>query len=318
MSRRVVVTDQAFGNVDQEAATAKRFGATFAEYACGTEEETREAVCGADVVFVNFAPMTADVLRVLAPGAVVIRYGVGVDNVDLAAARQLGLAVANVPDYGSDTVADHAAACLLALLRKLPLYNHAIRSDGWCSPTRFAPVRGFASTTVGLIGTGRIGLALHSRIQGFGFTVVAHDPYADRDAMATRSLTLVDLPDLLATAHAISLHAPLTEQTRHVIDADALRQMRPGAVVVNTSRGGLVDSEALADALETGHLSGAALDVYETEPLPADSRLRTLHGVILTPHAAFYSDDSVANLQRLAAEEAARALRGEDLRCRVA
>ncbi len=316
--RRVVVTDHVFPDVGPEAATAGRFHADFAEHACRTEAETRDAVAGADVVFVNLAPVTADVLRVLAPGAVVIRYGIGVDNVDLAAARRLGVAVANVPDYGGDTVADHAAACLLALLRKLPRYDHAVRTGGWCSPTSLAPLPGFASTTVGLVGTGRIGLALHTRLRPFGFRMVAHDPYADAEVLAARGLPLLDLPDLLAIANAVSLHAPLTSETRHLIDAGALRRMPAGAVLVNTSRGGLVDPEALADALESGHLSGAALDVFEPEPLPADSRLRSLPGVILTPHAAFYSDDSVANLQRLAAEEAARALAGEELRSRVA
>jgi D-3-phosphoglycerate dehydrogenase len=318
MSRRVVVTDHVFQNVDPEAAAASRFDAEFVEYACRTETETRDAVAGAAVVLVNLAPMTADVLRALAPGAVVIRYGIGVDNVDLAAAREIGVAVANVPDYGSDTVADHAAACLLALLRKLPRYDHAIRTDGWCSATDLAPLPGFPSSTIGLVGTGRIGLALHARLKPFGFRVVAHDPYADRAALADLGLPLLDLPDLLAAAHAVSLHAPLTEETHHLIDADALRRMRVGAVLVNTSRGGLVDPEALADALGSGHLSGAALDVFEPEPLPADSRLRALPGVLLTPHAAFYSDDSVINLQRLAAEEAARALAGEELRSRVA
>jgi D-3-phosphoglycerate dehydrogenase len=318
MSRRVVVTDHAFRNVDLEAATARRFGADFAEYACRTEAETRDAVAGAGVVFVNLAPITGDVLRALAPGAVVIRYGIGVDNVDLSAARDLGVAVANVPDYGSDTVADHAAACLLALLRKLWRYDNAIRADGWCAATSLAPLPGFPSTTVGLVGTGRIGLALHARLRPFGFRIVAHDPYADREMLADLGVPLLDLPDLLTAADAVSLHAPLTEETHHLIGADALRRMRPGAVLVNTSRGGLVDPEALADALERGQLAGAALDVFEPEPLPRDSRLRSLPGVILTPHAAYYSDDSVANLQRLAAEEAARALAGEDLRSRVA
>lgn len=317
MTRRVVVTDQWFGGVEREARTARRFGAQFSEHACRTEDETREAVAGASVVFVNFAPMTRKVLQALASGAVVIRYGIGVDNVDVEAARELGVAVANVPDYGSETVADHAAACLLALLRRLPQYDNTIRSEGWCSPTSIAQIPGFSSVTVGLVGTGRIGLALHARLQPFGFQVIAHDPYANPALIEERGLPLLDLPDLLATSHAVSLHAPLTDETHHLIDAKALRRMRPGAVIVNTSRGGLVDAEALADALEEGHLSGAALDVFEPEPLAADSRLRSLAQVILTPHAAFYSADSLAKLQQLAAEEAARALAGQELRCRV-
>jgi D-3-phosphoglycerate dehydrogenase len=269
------------------------------------------------VAFVNFAPITGAVLERLAPEALVIRYGIGVDNVDLDAARRLGVSVANVPDYGSDTVADHAAASLLALLRRIPHYDRAIREDGWTRPTDVGPVAGFGSTTVGLVGTGRIGLALASRLARFGMQVVAHDPYADAERAAEAGVRLVGLDELLTSSHAVSLHAPLTDETRHLINAETLARMRSGAVLVNTARGGLVDSAALAESLERGHLAGAALDVTDPEPLPLDSPLRTAPGVVLTPHAAFYSDDSLAALQRLAAEEAGRHLAGQPLRCRV-
>jgi D-3-phosphoglycerate dehydrogenase / 2-oxoglutarate reductase len=315
---RVVVTDQAFGAVERERAAAEAAGADFAEHSCRTEAETVEAVTGADVAFVNFAPVTAAVLAAMAPGATVIRYGIGVDNVDLDAARAAGVAVANVPDYGSDTVADHAAACLLLLLRKLTRYDAAVREHGWVEATSLSPLPGFRSTTVGLVGTGRIGLALAARLAPFGFTVLASDPYADPEVLAARGIEAVDLPELLDRSHAVSLHAPLTPQTRHLVDAEALARMRPGAVLVNTARGGLVDTDAVVDALASGRLGGVALDVVEPEPLPQDSPLRSLPGVLLTPHAAFFSDDSIADLQRLAAEEAGRALAGQPLRCRVA
>jgi D-3-phosphoglycerate dehydrogenase len=315
---RVVVTDQAFGGVDQEAATAERFGADFAEHQCTEEAETVAAVTGADVVLVNFAPITEAVLAAMAPGGTVIRYGIGYDNVDTEAAGRLGIAVANVPDYGSDTVADHTVASLLTLLRKLPAYDRGIRADGWVLPGSLGSLPGFASTTVGLVGTGRIGLAVAARLRPFGFRVLASDPFADAAAVAAAGIELVDLPELLAASHAVSLHAPLTPDTARLVDAGALAQMRPGAVLVNTSRGGLVDSDALADALESGRLGAAALDVFDPEPLDPASRLRALPQVLFTPHAAFFSDDSVAALQRLACEEAARALAGEPLRCRVA
>ena len=318
MSRRVVVTDQAFGGVAQEAATAARFDADFAAFQCSTVEDTVAAARGADVVLVNFAPITAEVLESMAPGATVVRYGIGYDNVDVAAARRLGIAVANVPDYGSDTVADHTVACLLALLRKLPTYDHGIRESGWCTPASLGSLPGFSSTTIGLVGTGRIGLAVARRLAVFGFTVLAHDPYADAERLAASGVSRVSLPDLLEQSHAVSLHAPLTPSTRHLVDADLLARTRRGVVLVNTSRGGLVDQDALADAIETGHVSGAALDVFDPEPLAAHSRLRALRQVILTPHAAFFSDDSLEALQRLASEEAGRALAGESLRCRVA
>ena len=313
---KIVVTDHTFSATEHEAALAREFSAEFAVHQCSSETETAEAVAGADVVFVNFAPITETVLRAMAPGATVIRYGVGYDNVDVAAARELGVAVANVPDYGSDTVADHTVALLLTLLRKVPAYDRRVREEGWCAPRDLGPLPGFGETTIGLVGLGRIGMAVHERLRVFGFTVLAYDPYAD--PAVTDGPRLTDLSELLAASHAISLHAPLTTATKHLLDADAFARARRGAVVVNTSRGGLIDHDALADAVESGQISAAALDVVEPEPLPADSRLRALPQVLFTPHVAFFSDSSLDALQRLAAEEGARALKGEPLRCPVA
>lgn len=313
----LVVTDHAFGGVAHEEAVAVAFGRELAVHQCTSEAETAAAVSGAEVVFVNFAPITAEVLQRLAPGAVVIRYGVGYDNVDLAAAGELGVRVCNVPDYGVDTVADHAVSCLLALLRRTGPYTAAIRAQGWVAPGGLGPLRDFRDTTVGLIGTGRIGLSVAARLAPFGFAIIAFDPYADADRLAAAGIAPVGLTALLEQAHAVSLHAPLTDATRHLIGGDNLARMRSDAVLVNTSRGGLVDQEGLAEALLGGRLAGAALDVFDPEPLPAGARLREAENVILTPHAAFFSDRSLDNLQRLAAEEAARALRGESLRCLV-
>lgn len=313
---RVVVTDHAFVDVEQERAVAAELGADFEVRQCTTEAETLAAVAGADVAVVNFAPMTADVLAAMAPGAAVVRYGVGYDNVDVEAAKRLGVAVANVPDYGSDTVADHTVAALLALLRRIPDYDRRIRTDGWCQPASVGPVAGFASTTVGLIGTGRIGLAVARRLTAFGITVLAHDPYA-RD-LGPDGPELVALEDLFARSHAVSLHCPLLPETKHLLDRDAFAKMRPGAVVVNTSRGGLIDPQALVEAIEAGTVVGAALDVFEVEPLEATSPLRDRPEILFSPHAAFYSDDSLAALQRLAADEVRRALTGVELRSRVA
>jgi D-3-phosphoglycerate dehydrogenase len=313
----VVVTDQAFGGVDRERAIAQRHGCSFAEYDVRSEDDTARAVRGSKVVFVNFAPITRKVLSQLAPGAVVIRYGIGFDNVDMRAAREFGVMVCNVPDYGADTVADHTVALLLALLRRVVVYTQGIRADSWLQPGDVGSIRGFAETTVGLIGTGRIGRAVATRLAPFGFRVVAFDPFVDGEALRSVGIVPLGLDELLAEADAVSLHAPLTDGSHHLLNAARLAKLKPGAVVVNTSRGPLVDESALADALHTGRLAGAALDVYETEPLPAASRLRDIPNVLLTPHAAFYSDTSLANLQRLAAEEADRALSGIPLRCVV-
>ncbi|MCW4458656.1 C-terminal binding protein [Microbacterium sp. MPKO10] len=313
----VVVTDQAFGNVDRERAMAQRLGVSFSDHQCTTEDETADAVVGARVAFVNFAPMTERVLASMRPGATVVRYGIGYDNVDVAAAHAFGVSVCNVPDYGADTVADHAASALLALLRKLPMYDRAIRREGWVRPPDLGTIRAFSNTIVGLIGTGRIGRAVATRLKAFGFQVWAHDPFVHPDDLARLGINPVSLDRLLREADAISLHAPLTAQNYHVIGEREIDTMKRGAVIVNTSRGPLIDTAALIAALTQQKLGGAALDVFETEPVEEDSALRQLDSVILTPHAAFYSDQSLDNLQRLAAEEGERALRGKSLRCEV-
>jgi D-3-phosphoglycerate dehydrogenase / 2-oxoglutarate reductase len=315
---RVVVTDHAFDAVAREHAAAEAFGADFEVFHCRTEHETLAAVTGAAAVLVNLAPITRRVLEALAPGAVVIRYGVGYDNVDTAAAAELGVAVANTADYGTETVADHSAALLLGLLRRVRLFDEAVRADGWSAPLRFGDIASFADLTVGLVGTGRIGLALADRLRPFGFRLIAHDPFIDQATAEAHGVALLPLTELLTQSNALSLHLPLTAQTHHFIGTDALALLPAGAVLVNTARGGLVDTAALCEALASGHVAGAALDVFEDEPLPQESELRAFDQVVLTPHVAFYSTASMANLQAMAAAELERALRGEPLKGRVA
>jgi D-3-phosphoglycerate dehydrogenase len=315
--RRLVVTDMTFPDDDAEREVAAETGAEYRRFTCEDEQETIEAVRGANVALVNFAPVTGAVLAALAPSATVVRYGIGVDNVDLDAAARRGIRVANVPDYGSGTVADHAAAVLLALLRKLPEYHRRVAGGGWPAPSDLAPVVGLSSVTVGLVGTGRIGRALAARLAPFGMTVLGFDPYADADDLAAAGITACPFDELLRRSHAVSLHAPATEETHHLIDSAAIEQMPHGAVLVNTARGSLVDTDAVVAALRSGRLGGAGLDVVEGEPLSPDAELRRMHNLILTPHAAFYSEESVRRLQQLAAQEARRALLGEPLRCPV-
>jgi D-3-phosphoglycerate dehydrogenase len=311
---RVVVTDSPFAQTDLEAAVAKAHQASFAAYDCASEEETLRVTNQAQVVLNNFAPITAAVLAGLAEGATVIRYGVGYDNVAIAAATELGVRVSNVPDYGTATVAEHAAALLFALLRRLPHYSTAVKDDGWCATRAFGELRAFASTTIGLIGTGRIGMALAERLRPFGFKIIAHDPFVSAEVLRAAGITPVSWEEALSESHAISLHLPLSPATRHLIDATALGLMRADAVIVNTARGGLIDLPALVSAIEAGALAGAGLDVFESEPIDSDSPLRKLSQVILTPHVAFVSADASAKLQRMAAEEADRALSGAELR----
>ncbi|MGY2230535.1 C-terminal binding protein [Pseudomonas tolaasii] len=315
MSQKLVVTDQAFGNTRHEQAAAALVGAQFSEHQCRSEDETLEAVRGAHAVINNFAPMTHRVMAAMAPGAVVVRYGVGVDNVDLAAAKELGIRVCNVPDYGVEEVADHAAAMTLALARKLDHYGTGIRNGEWKIAQMVDGVRSLRDTTVGLIGLGRIARAFASRMAAFGCTIVGYDPYVTNQQAREAGIEPMSRAEVIACAHVLSLHVPLTPETRHVIDADAIARMPRGAILINCSRGGLIDETALAQALVSGQLSGAGLDVFEKEPLPADSPLRSAPHLLVSPHAAFFSDASVDALQRLASEEALRCLRGEALRC---
>jgi D-3-phosphoglycerate dehydrogenase len=313
----MVVTDHAFGDVVHERAAAERLGAEFVVNQCRNPEETTTAVQGADVVIVNFAPMGRDQLAAMAPDATVIRYGVGVDNVDLAAADELGIHVANVPDYGVDTVADHAAALLLSLLRRVPQYDRLIREQGWVTPPTVGSLRALPRTTVGLLGAGRIARSLADRLQPFGPTIIAYDPFVDEALSRAHGIQLVSMDNLIERSDAFSLHLPVTPETHHVINQAFLDRVRPGCVIVNTARGALIDERALASALRDGRVAAAGLDVFDPEPLTADSSLRDCPGLVATPHAAFYSDTSLDNLQRLAAEEAERAARGEPLRCPV-
>jgi D-3-phosphoglycerate dehydrogenase / 2-oxoglutarate reductase len=310
---RAVITDHNFPDLEIEAPFAAEPGIDVVD-ASAEGVDVAEALRGADVVLNMFFPLTRELLATLAEGAVVVRYGVGVDNVDIEAARELGVAVSNIPDYGASTVADHAVALLLASLRHVGSFNAAVQEGEWPAPPHFGPIAGFAQSTVGLVGTGRIGTAVAARLRAFDFTVIAYDPYVAPEAAAAASIELVGFDELLARSDAISLHLPLTEETRHLVGADALARMRPNAVVVNTARGPLVDVEALAAAVREGRIAGAGLDVLEAEPLPTASPIRGLPNVLLTPHVAFYSEASLLALRRMAIEEARRHLAGEPRR----
>ena len=318
MRKRVVVTDCRFESLRHEREAADRFDAVFEAFDCTNPAEVARALRDADVAFVNLVPVDADALAGMRPEGLVIRYGIGTDNVDVEAARRLGRRVANIPDYGSDTVADHAVSGMLALLRRLTIYDAMIRRDGGATPTAGPRLPSLAATTVGLLGVGRIGMLVARRLRAFGIRVAAHDPYADPVRLRALDIESLTFDALLAEAHGLSLHLPASSATRHVINRDTIGRMRPGAMLVNTARGALVDEAALSDALARGHLEGAALDVFDPEPLSPNSPLRGMDNVILTPHAAFYSAESLETLQRMAAEEAMRALAGDALRCRVA
>ena len=308
---RVVITDATFPDVAKEEAAAKALGATFERHACKTADDVAAALKGADVAVVQFAPLTRAAITGLAPGATAIRYGVGYNNFDLAALNDHNVKAAYVPDYCTAEVADHTAASILALLRKLPALDASVRKGDWAAVATAKPLKSFADTTIGFLGFGRIAQEVAARLAPFGFRFLAHDPYFTG---SFPRLTLTDLPGLLAGSDALTLHAPATKETIGIINAATLAQMKPTAVLVNTARGDLIDEPALAAALTTGTIAGAALDVFLTEPLPQDNPLRGAPNLLLGPHAAWYSEVAVERLQSLVADEITRALTGRGVR----
>ncbi|KPP83676.1 MAG: D-3-phosphoglycerate dehydrogenase [Rhodobacteraceae bacterium HLUCCA08] len=311
MSRRVVVTDYTFPALEAEQAAARDGGADFDAHHCKTDAEVAGAVAGADVAVVQFAAFGALSAQAVKPGATVIRYGVGYDNIDLAAAAAAGLRVGYVPDYCADEVADHTAAAILALLRKLVPLDASVRAGDWAAVKVAKPMKPFSDTIVGFFGLGQIGRAVRARLAGFGFDFLAADPGLTEAQTTETGVTLVSADALLARSDIISLHAPSTAQTTGFFNAERLARMQPHAMLVNTARGQLIDEADLARALSDGTIGGAALDVFGSEPLPADSPLRGAPNCLLSPHAAWYSEAAIGRLQGLVAQDIARALRGE-------
>lgn len=312
---KIVVTDATFPSLAHERATAEQLGASFVEAHCRTAEDVIAAATGADVLIVQFATVTAEAISNLKPGSLIVRYGIGLDNIDLDAAGRRGVKVAYVPDYATGEVADHTATLVVTTLRRIASLDRSVREMRWDVVGVAGQLKSFSDTLVGYIGFGRIGQEVHSRLKPFGFKSIVADPYADVSALAELGAELVDVDSLVSQADVITLHSPLTSETRHIINAERLARMSPHAVIVNTARGGLVDPDALTAALTEGRLRGAALDVFEAEPLPQDSPLRQCPNLTLTPHAAWYSTSAIERLQRLAADEVRRHLTGEAMRC---
>lgn len=311
---RAVIVDGNFPSFEREIAAAEAVGAEIEIHQCRSDREVGAAVAGADVALVQFAPFGAAALAALAPGATVIRYGVGYDNIDVGAARGLGLKLGYIPDYCTEEVADHTAAMILAMLRCLASGDQTIRSGRWSVTEACPSLPPFSETVIGFLGLGRIGTQVVRRLQPFGFRCIAFDPARTEGGDDGLAVTFVDRDTLFATVDALSLHAPSTPATRHIVNRTTIAAMKPTAVVVNTARGDLIATDDLVEALKTGRLRGAALDVFEAEPLPLEHPLREAPNVMMTPHAAWYSERSMARLQQLAAEEITRALTGREVR----
>lgn len=273
----------------------------------GNVEAVRLAVRDADAVFVRESPIDRAAIDGMERCRAIVRYGVGVDNIDLAAAAERRIHVANVPDYGVEEVSDQAIAPMFAVVRRIASRDRDVRAGRW-NVARQEPMYRLAGRTLGVIGYGRVGAAFLRKTSALGFTrTLVYDPAAS--ALPDHA-EAADLDAIFTQADIVSLHLPLLPTTARLVSAERLAAMKPEAIIINTSRGGLIDEAALAAALTEGRLGGAGLDVYAVEP-PADSPLLTLRNAVLTDHTGWYSEESVAELQTKAAQEIARVFAGE-------
>ncbi|HLM20184.1 MAG TPA: C-terminal binding protein [Propionibacteriaceae bacterium] len=297
---KVLVTDAEYESLDLEAEVLAAAGHEIVTASCRTPEEVIEAGAGVDAFLVQYAPITAEVFEALPQLRLVSRYGVGVDGVDTEAARHHGVWVCNVPDYGTTEVALHAVAMLLALLRNVAGHDREVRAGHWDYHLG-GQLRRPSSLTLGVVGLGRIGRMTAERAAPWFGAAVGYDPYLPETAWPDW-LERLDLPDLFVRSSAITLHLPLTESTSGLVGTDLLGRMPIGSYLVNTARGGLVDLDAVFEALDSGQLAGVALDVLPQEPPPSRHPLLTHPRALITPHVAWYSAEAEVELRRKAVQ----------------
>jgi D-3-phosphoglycerate dehydrogenase len=305
---QVLVTDYTWASTEVEQRILAEVGASLIVAETGREDELIDLATQADGILTCFAQVTGRVIAAAPRLQVIGRYGIGVDNIDVAEATRRGIPVANVPAYCVDEVAEHVIALLMAHARGIALYDRAVRAGDWALSTGL-PLRRVAGTTLGIVGFGRIGRALAPRGLGLGMEVLVCGHGPDVTGVPG-GVSVVEIEELAARSDYISLHVPLTSATTGMVDKDFLSLMKPTAYLINTSRGAVIEQEALLDALEAGRLAGAALDVFTPERLPADHPLLASRRLLATPHVAFYSEQSVRELATRAAANVAVALSG--------
>lgn len=312
----VVVTDHIFPTHEIEQAAAKKLGFDLVIGNCQNESDVLDLVRDADAILTTFAPVTAKVVSSLTRCRVIARYGVGVDNVSVDEATRMGIYVCNVPDYCIDEVSDHALAMMLSLARRLPVLDRDVKGGNW-DYRPFRPIRRIRGRTLGLLGLGRIARSLGTKAAALGMNLIAFDPYVQRGSQEEMDVRMVDFDQFLKESDFISIHCPLTSETRGLIGRDAIKKMKSDTILINAARGGIVDEEALVEAIAEGRIGGAGLDVLSKEPIGLDHPLLQFPNVILTPHVAFYSEDSTLELQKSAVDEVVRALTGQPQRSPV-
>jgi len=313
MALKVVITDCPWEDISVERKILEDAGIEVVRTRCKTPEEVINACRDADALLVGWAPVNRDVVAALPRCQLAMRYGTGYDNIDVPAATAAGIAVAINSDYCVDEVATHALAMILACHRQLPVLTHSVRNGIWNSMAVVRPAPPLGTQTLGILGLGRIGKRLFDMVRPLVSRVIAHDPILEARGEMVPGLEWASFDRLLAESDYISIHAPLNADTHHLLNAKTISRLKSNCYLINCSRGPVIDEDALVDALGSGKLAGAALDVFAREPLPADHPLRGFPNVIITPHAAWYSTQADYRLRANPAEMVVKFLRGEPI-----
>jgi len=305
----VAISDSPFENGDKEQAILGRIGAKVQQFHCTNESEVIDAARNAHLIMCDASPITRNVIHSVSKLVGVVEYGIGYDNIDVNAATEKDVLVCNVPDFMTSEVADHAVALILALTRKLDRIGRSTRDGKW-NWREFRPVSSLEGKTVGIIGFGNIGRQVAERMRSFGTDVMAYDPYVSRESKEKLGARSSNLNELLEASDIISIHVPLNKETRQLIGRKELAKLKESVILVNTSRGSVLDQEALVESIRKGSIAAAGLDVLAKEPPSASDPILGFENVIVTPHIGWYSEQSSARLQENAALEAERILTG--------
>ncbi len=310
MDKKVLITDYVWPDLDAEREVLEAAGVELVVAPDGSEETLATLASDVDAIMFCFASVTGKVLRSAPKCVVASRYGIGVDNVDIATATELGIVVTNVPDYCIDEVADHAIGMIVALNRRLGQHDQLVKQGGWADLKLNQSMKRMRDATLGIVGFGRIGRAVATRGSVFCGRIVAHDPLIEAGTNID-GVEIVSFDELVQESDFITVHVPLMPSTENLIGAAQLEAMKDDAIVVNCARGGLIDESALAEALGSGQIGGAGLDVLEPAPPAGDHPLLAFDNVIITPHTAFFSQASTVELEVRTAREVVRVLKGE-------
>ncbi len=310
MTTKVLITDYVWPSTDPEREVLEAAGIELVIAPDTSESTLADLAKDVDAIMFCFAQVTEKVLETATNCKITARYGIGVDNVDIVKATELGIVVTNVPDYCMDEVTDHALGMILALNRRLVPHTTNVVAGGWNDVVLNQPMHRTRGATLGIVGFGRIGRALAAKAIGFGMNILTYDPLVEAGSKLDGAQA-VSLDELLRKSDFISLHVPLIPATQNMISETELAKMKPGSIIVNCARGGLIDEDALALSLASGHTAGAGLDVVEPAPPDPSSTLLNQENVIITPHTAFFSQASTLELERRTAEEVVRVLAGK-------